>query len=446
MNLFVLSWSYIKTKPLNTLLNILLLSLGIAIITVLLLLSRQMEESLTKNSRGIDLVVGAKGSPLQIILSSVFHIDYPTGNIALEEARNLSRNRLIRNTIPMALGDSYQAVRIVGTNYDYLKLYEAEVAEGELWGEVMEVTAGATAAKNLGLQVGDTFSSSHGLADDGINVHDEKPFKVVGILAPTRSVIDNLLLTAVESVWEVHASHEEEEDTDKASEGEAHEHTDDHEHTEEHTQDEPHDHAVHEHTHVYDSISTQGLPRSISAEDELTSLIVQYRSPMAAVQLPRFINERSNMQAASPPFETARLFSLVGVGVDLMQGFDYVIIFIAALSIFMELYNALKERKYDLAIMRSLGASKTKLFVHVILEGLIITLLGCLLGLLLGHLVTALLGETFGRTDQMGISPFRFLPEELAVLAGSLLVGILAAILPAINAYRTDISGVLAKG
>ena len=441
MNLFVLSWSYIKTKPLNTLLNILLLSLGIAIITVLLLLSRQMEESLSKNTQGIDLVVGAKGSPLQIILSSVFHIDYPTGNISLQEAKQLAANRrMVRNTIPMALGDSYRSVRIVGTNYDYLNLYEAEVAEGELWDDVMEVTAGAKAAQNLGLQLGDTFSSSHGLADDGINVHDEKQFKVVGILAPTRSVIDNLLLTAVESVWEVHAAHsdDETEETGEQAHEEEHEHEGGHEHEEDHD----HSHAE----YVYDSVATRGLPRSKSAEDELTSLIVQYRSPMAAVQLPRFINERSNMQAASPPFETARLFSLVGVGVDLLQGFAYVIIFIAALSIFIALYNALKERQYDLAIMRSLGASKTKLFVHVILEGLIITLLGCVLGLLLGHGITAVLGETFGRTDQIGISPFRFLPEELLVLAGSLVVGILAAILPAINAYRTDISGVLSRG
>ena len=432
MNLFVLSWSYIKIKPLNTLLNILLLSLGIAIITVLLLLSRQMEESLSQNSRGIDLVVGAKGSPLQIILSSVFHIDYPTGNISLQEAKQLARNRrMVRNTIPMALGDSYRSVRIVGTNYDYLGLYEADVEEGELWDEVMEVTAGAKAAQNLGLQLGDTFSSSHGLADDGINVHDEKQFEVVGILAPTRTVVDNLLLTAIESVWEVHASHGDEEEHD-----EEHEHEEGHEHEE----------AKGATAYVYDSISTQGLPNNVSADDELTSLIVQYRSPMAAVQLPRFINENSNMQAASPPFETARLFSLVGVGVDLLQGFAYVIILIAALSIFIALYNALKERQYDLAIMRSLGASKSKLFVHVILEGLIITLLGCLLGLMLGHLVTAILGETFGRTDQIGISPFRFLPEELGVLAGSLVVGVLAAILPAINAYRTDISGVLSRG
>lgn len=433
MNLLLLSWSYIKTKPLNTALNILLLSLGIAIITVLLLLSRQVEESLTQNSKGIDLVVGAKGSPLQIILSTVFHIDYPTGNISLSEARNLSRNRLVRNTIPLALGDSYQGIRIVGTNYEYLDLYGAAIAEGELWDEVMEVTAGAQAAQNLGLKVGDTFSSSHGLAGDDINVHDEKPFRVVGILAPTRSVVDNLLLTSVESVWEVHASHEATADTTEIVEE-----------VNEHTGEEIHEHASSElHAHTYDSIATTGLP---AGDEDITSLIVQYRSPMAAVQLPRYINERTNMQAASPPFETARLFSLVGVGVDLVQAFAYVIIIIAGLSIFIALYNALKERKYDLAIMRSLGASKTKLFVHVILEGLIITFLGSLLGLLLGHITTALLGEFFTHSNQMALSPFRILPEESLVLLASLGVGIIASMLPAINAYRTDISSVLSQG
>ncbi|MDF9798475.1 putative ABC transport system permease protein [Catalinimonas alkaloidigena] len=429
MNLLLLSWSYIKTKPLNTTLNILLLSLGIAIITVLLLLSRQMEESLTQNSKGIDLVVGAKGSPLQIILSSVFHIDYPTGNISLQEAKNLSRNRLIRNTIPMALGDSYQGSRIVGTTYEYLKLYNAEITKGRLWTEVMEVAVGAQAAQDLGLQAGDTFSSSHGLADDNINVHDEKPYRVVGILAPTRTVVDNLILTAVESVWETHASHEPAASDSSTHEEEEHDHPD----------------ADSAHTHAYDSIATQGLPLGDS-DDQITSLLVQYRSPMAAVQLPRYINERSNMQAASPPFETARLFSLVGIGVDLLQAFAYVIIIIAGLSIFIALYNALKERKYDLAIMRSLGASKTKLFVHVILEGLIITLLGSILGLLLGHITIAVLGKLFTQSSQIGLSAFRPISEEYLVLIGSLLIGIVASVIPAINAYRTNISSILSQG
>ncbi|WKN29844.1 ABC transporter permease [Porifericola rhodea] len=421
MNLFVLSWSYIKTKPLNTFLNILLLSLGIAIITVLLLLSRQMEDSLTRNSKGIDLVVGAKGSPMQIILSSVFHIDYPTGNIPLSEAKQLTRNRLIRNTIPLALGDSYKGKRIIGTNYDYLSLYEAEVAEGNKWSETMEVVLGASAAEQLKLKIGDTFNSSHGLADDGINTHEESPFKVVGILAPTQSVVDNLILTSIESVWEVHASHETEDGEDQ-----------EHEHK-------------HEDEHKTAEVTTEGLPEG-GSDEQITSLIVQYRSPMAAVQLPRYINERTNMQAASPPFETARLFSLVGVGIDLLQAFAYLIIIIAGLSIFIALYNALKERKYDLAIMRSLGASRIKLFVHVILEGLIITLLGSILGLFLAHLTSALLGEYFIQTSQIGLSAWNILTEEYFVLLASLGVGFLAALIPAINAYRSNISSVLSQG
>jgi len=419
MNLLALSWSYITTKPLNTLLNILLLALGIAIITVLLLASKQVERSLTQNSRGIDLVVGAKGSPLQIILSSIFHIDYPTGNISLEEAQRLSRNRLIRNTIPMALGDSYQGYRIVGTNYEYLGLYGAETATGSLWEAPLEVTLGAAAAQQLNLSVGDSFASSHGLADDGINVHDEHQFSVSGILAPTQTVVDNLILTAVESVWQVHDTHE-------ADSADSHDHEHDHEHEE-------------------ISIAREGLPTG-DADEEITSLLVQFRSPMAAVQLPRYINQRTNMQAASPPFETARLFSLIGVGVDMLQGFAYVIVVIAALSIFIALYNSLKARRYDLAIMRSIGASPRTLFTHVVLEGLIITLAGSLLGLLLGHLVLYGATQLYARPGQLGISSGQLATEELWIVAASLAVGLVASLIPAIQAYRTNISEVLAEG
>ncbi|WKN42355.1 ABC transporter permease [Tunicatimonas pelagia] len=433
MNLLKLSGSYIKTKPLNTLLNIVLLALGVAIITVLLLASKQVETSLTQNSRGIDLVVGAKGSPLQIILSSIFHIDYPTGNIPLSEARQLSRNRLIKNTIPLSLGDSYRGYRIVGTNYEYLDLYQVEVSEGIRWEKSMEVTLGAVVAQQSGLSVGDTFASSHGFVDDGLNVHDDQQFTVVGILSPSQNVVDNLILTSLESVWQVH-DHGPETDTTHAEANHDHDHENEHEHN--------HDHENgHEHEHN-EAITKQGLP---DEGDEITSLLVQFRSPMAAVQLPRYINERTNMQAASPPFETARLFSLIGVGIDMLQGFAYVIVIIAALSIFIALYNSLKARRYDLAIMRSLGASPPLLFTHVILEGLIITLTGCILGLLLGHGVIFIATQLYARPGQLGLSAGQFITEELWILIGSLVVGLVASLIPAIQAYRTNISRVLAE-
>ncbi|MGB3779907.1 MAG: FtsX-like permease family protein [Tunicatimonas sp.] len=411
MNLWILSSNYARHRPLNTALNVLLLALGIATITVLLLLSRQVEDTLTRNSRGVDLVVGAKGSPLQIILSSVFHADFPTGNISLADVRPLQRNRLIKNMIPLALGDSYRGFRIVGTNYDYPELYEAELQIGNWWEKTLEVTLGANVAQQLQLVPSDQFNSSHGLADDRINVHDEQVFRVSGVLKPTGSVLDNLILTAVESVWTVHDTHA--------------------------------DSVAHEGHIAQDSITRRGLPTGVAGQD-ITALLLQYRSPMAAVQLPRFINQRTNLQAASPPFEVARLFSLVGVGVDGLRAFAYVIILIAALSTFIALYNALRERQYDLAVMRSLGASRRMLFLLMVLEGVIISLLGGLLGLLLGHGFVGLLTQWVPQSG-LGLTALRFIPEEGWLLLSSVLVGVGAALLPAWAAYRTNVAQVLAQ-
>ena len=414
MNLFLLSWKYIKDKPLNTFLNVLLMGLGIAIILVLLILNSQLEENLSKNKRGIDLVVGAKGSPLQLILANVYHIDFPTGNIKLDEAKALTRNRQVKSAIPLALGDNYQGFRIVGTNHDYVNLYEATLSEGALWKYNLECTIGPNVAMQLGLKVGDVFFGAHGLSDTDLD-HDEASYKVVGILEPSNTALDNLILTNIESIWQVHDhSAEEGEETEHSSEP------------------------------VLGSAYETGLPEG-GADTEITAMLIQFRSAMGAVTMPRMINSNTNMQAASPAFETQRLFSLMGIGVNMIKSFAYIIIVIAGLSIFISLYNALKDRKYDLAIMRSLGASKSKLFVHVIFEGIIITTIGGVLGFVLGHGLVEFLTGLYEKSDAIGISGMVLVKGEFYVLLISVGVGVLASILPAFSAYRTDISKVLAQ-
>jgi len=413
MNLFLLVWSYLKAKPLNTFLNGVLLALGIAVITVLLLFNNQLKEKIEDTSRGIDLVIGAKGSPLQLVLCNIFHVDFPTGNIKLNEAERFARHRLVKQAIPLALGDSYQNFRIVGTNTDYPKLYDAELAQGEWWKQDLEVVAGASVAEMLKLKIGSTFASAHGLSDDG-HAHEQAPYIVKGILKPAGNVVDNLLFTNVASVWRVHEEHDEHE--------EHHAHTD----------------SIADPSPIVPTIA-----RGDSIK-EITSLLIQYRNPIAAIQLPRTINSQTNMQAASPAFETARLFSILGVGMDVLMGFAYVLIFISALSIFIALYNSLKERQYDLAIMRSMGASRAKLFISIILEGGTLTLLGSVGGLLLGHSVMLLFTMLVPQSEVSGVSAFTFYPEELVIVAGSLLLGVVCSLLPAWQAYRTDIHRVLA--
>jgi putative ABC transport system permease protein len=414
MSVISLVWNYLKSKPLNTVLNILLLALGIAVITVLLLFNKQLEEKISSNAKGIDLVVGAKGSPLQLILCNIFHIDFPTGNINLKEAEGISKSRLIRNAIPLALGDSYLSYRIIGTTQKFPELYKAELAQGNWWSKEMDVALGATVAEELKFSVGDKFESTHGLTKEG-HAHEEEKFVVTGILKRTNTIADNLILTSIESIWKVHEEHggvEEVKPIDPQT----------------------------------NFIPSPLIPTHAAGDStkEVTSLLIQYRSPMAAIQLPRFINGQSSMQAASPAFETARLFTILGVGVEILMGFAYVLIFISGLSIFIALYNSLKERRYDLAIMRSMGASRFKLFFAVLLEGSTLACLGSIIGLMFAHGVLMVMALTVEETMKAGITGFVFYSEEWIILAGSLFLGVLCAVLPAIQAYRTDISKVLA--
>lgn len=408
MNLFLLVWSYLKAKPLNTALNIFLLALGIAVVTVLLLFNNQLQEKISANAKGIDLVVGAKGSPLQLILCSVFHIDFPTGNIKLSEAEKVVRHRMVKNAIPLALGDSYNGYRIVGTNHAYAELYKATLASGDWWKNDLEVTVGATVARLAGLKPGDSFVSAHGLTPDGHD-HDERRYLVTGLLQQSNTVIDNLILTNIESVWKVH---------------------------------EP----LQESTAITPLHPSSLVPTAEAGDSlkEVTSLLIEYRNPLAVIQLPRFINGNSNLQAASPAFETARLFSILGVGVDVLRGFAYVLIIISGLSIFIALYNSLKERQYDLAIMRSMGASRSKLFISILMEGSILTVLGSLIGLALGHGVLWLFTVLVVESQKAGVTAASFYPAEGFILAGSAVLGVVCSLIPAIQAYRTDIHKVLA--
>ncbi|RAW01910.1 ABC transporter permease [Pseudochryseolinea flava] len=419
MSLFTLAWNYLKAKPLNTIINIVLLSLGIAVITILLLFNKQLEEKIADNTKGIDLVIGAKGSPLQLILCNIFHIDFPTGNISLKEAERFAKNRLVKQAIPLALGDSYKSYRIIGTNKEYAALYNAELASGDWWGAPLSVNLGSNAAALSGLKLGDTFASAHGLAEGG-HSHNEHQYKVVGIFKPTHSVLDNLILTNVESVWEMH------EEADESDSVHHHE-----EHAEEH------------HAPLKPSPLVASVEKGDSTK-QITSLLLLYRSPMAAIQMPKMVNMQSSLQAASPAFEAARLFSIMGVGVEILMAFAYVLIAISALSIFIALYNSLKERRYEMAVMRSMGATRSKLLTLVLLEGSLLTLLGSLVGLALAHGVLIVLTSVSPEMQKAGISGFVFYSQEWIILVGSLLLGLLCSVIPAVQAYRTDISRVLA--
>lgn len=415
MNLLSLSWKNLINKPLAMMLSLILFALGIGLISLLFLLEKQLQDNFEKNLAGIDLVIGAKGSPLQLILSSMYHIDAPTGNISLQEARPFlnPQHPLIEQSIPLSVGDSYRGYRIVGTTTDFLQLYQAQVDQGRIWEKNFEVTAGAVVAANLGLKLGHSFQSSHGLIRDDNLIHEDgQAFKVVGILQPTGTVVDQLILTTTQSLWLVH------------------------EHGEEHAGEEGHEAAGE-------------LPASLLEEDadqEITSLLVRFKGRnYQALNMQRNINENTDLLAATPAIEINRLFSLMDRGERALQILAIVITIVSGLSIFISLFSTLKDRQYELALMRVLGAGPSKLFLLIIMEGLLLAIVGALLGLLLSHVSMQLIGAMMEDNYRYSFTGLQFLPVEWLLLAGALVIGFLAAVLPAIKASRTDIAETLSE-
>ena len=422
MKVSQVAWKNVVSEPAQLLLNLTLFALGIGLSLYLILINDQVKQSFEKNMAGIDMVIGAKGSDLQMIFCSMYHIDNPTGNITIEEAKPFlkAEHPLIAQSVPLALGDNYKGYRIVGTDYEILTLYNAALGQGNLWTHSGEVTVGYAVASILNISIGDHFLSSHGL-DDGEDMEHEHKMTVVGILEPSGTVLDNLILTSPYSVWDNHSDHTDHSDH-------AHNH-DDHDH-----------HHHHVDMNDRDYLLTHG-------DQELTNILIKFKNNknFQALSLPRNIKKHTNMQAASPPMILNQFYDRMGIGFKILSWLAILISIVSSLSIFISLYNALRKRKYQLAILRVEGASRGFLFLLIIVEGLLIALIGYVVGLVLaylGYIMTA--GQVRERFQYIWDTlPWHPGVIWFALIAG--LIGIIASLIPAFSAYKLDIHKTLSQ-
>ena len=397
MTTIALALRYLVSRPLPALLNLVLLTLGLASITLVLLVSTQVSRAFQRDLAGIDLVVGAKGSPIQLILAGVFHIDVPPGNVPLADIRALQQHPQVGQLIPLSLGDSLRGYRIVGTTPEYLAHYRLRPAQGRAWQQPLEAVLGAQAARETGLAVGQAFIGNHGLGGGG-HAHGDTPYRVTGVLAPCGCVADRLILTGLESVWQVHEKALAVDEDDR---------------------------------------------QALEAEREVTMALITYKSPLAAVTFPRMVNTQTGMQAAAPAVEVTRLMRMLGVGAELLQGFGAVLLVAAGLSVFIALWNSVRERRADLAMLRMLGASPWKVAALLVCEALWLAAAATVLGLAAGHGLTALVGSVLAGQQSLPLSGWAWEPQEVWIPVAALATAVLAALVPAAAAYRVNVATLL---
>jgi len=396
MNIVKLSYKNIIAKPLQTFLTVLILSLSIGLLLGVKQLNKVFESQLQQSLNGVDMVVGAKGSPLQLVLSTVLHIDNPTGNISYNEAKKIAENKYIGSAIPIAIGDNYKGYKIVGTSIDYVDLNKTSIEAGAMFNKTYEVVIGNAVSENLNLNIGDTFYSGHGMIENAVESHDDYPLKVVGILKPTQNVIDRLILTNLESIWHLH-EHEDENDN----------------------QDHTHD------------------------NEDITALLIKFKNKRGLLFLPRNINENTPFQAALPKYQLDKLFKFTAIGTKAITWIALSILFVSGISMFVSLYRMVKERAKELALIRTYGANRNTLILLVFSEGLLVGVFSFFLGVLLAtfslQAIISLIKDTY--KQQIYLLEYQNdILELLLFIFGIIIIATLIAIRPI---FKMDISKII---
>lgn len=399
----------LRQRSLSSLLTIFSIMLGVALVISIMILRQESEEAFNQTATGYEIIVGPKGSSLQLTLNTVYQIGVPIQNMPLKTYELLKSDKRVKLAIPYVLGDNYKNFRLIGTvpeiftEFEYKKGIKYKLNDGEFFAKDFEAVIGYETSQRTGLRSGDSFTGSHGIESyEGSESHDEFKFKVTGVLERTFTPSDKVIFVSMNSVWKIH--HHETADSSESSD------------------------------------------TAIEKRDDntITSVLLKLKNPVYFDLVRRQINDNKyegiNAQAVLPVLEIKQLFDIIGNINSILLVIAYLVIFVAAISVLVSLYNSMNERKRDIAIMRSLGATKFRILKIIVFEGAVISMLGAVSGVVLGHILIFVFKNKISDLARIQITGTTFNIYEIYILLGTFLLGVIVSIIPALKAYKTDVA------
>ena len=314
---------------------------------------------------------------------------------------------LIKTAIPQALGDQYSGFRIVGTTHEYFNAFHLQLDRGTLFQSDFQAVVGSEIAERTGLKIGDSFLSGHGFVSDSLNLHDhqDQHFLVSGVLRPTGGLADRLIFVSISSYWTLHHDDQSENHT--------------------------------EHHHGPPCLTNKDI---FQTEGSITSLLLEFKGTnIQSLNFGRNINENTNLMAANPAIELNRLYELTGTASELLEILVWVLIALAFLSLFISLWQAMEERKYEIALLRLGGARPSQIIRWSIFESLLLSFTGLGTGILSSHVLLCFLSPAMKLDSRFGITGYQFYPEELMILIIGCVLAFIAALIPVTRALRQNI-------
>ena len=408
MILFKLAYKSLLNRRASVLLTLLTIAISVMLLLSIERVRVDAKSSFSNTISGTDLIVGARTGDIQLLLSSVFRIGHTNNGVSWQSYQYITKQRGVKWSIPISLGDSHKGQAVLGTTLDYFKHYRfakkqpLAFEQGQAFSSINEVVIGSEVASKLAYKIGDEIVISHGMGNTSFHHHDDNPFKVVGILKPTGTPVDKTLHVPLAAIELIHG-------------GGHHDH-DDH-----------HDHSSH---------ALIGHPKQI------TAFLMGFDSPLYTLQIRRNINQykQEPLLAIMPTVTLKELWEMLAIIEKILLLFSFVVVIISLLGMLTTLLANLNQRRRELAILRSVGARPWQLFSLISMESLLTTFLGCLVGCTLFY---ALMGTTAGYLQsQAGVSiNISMLSNyELTLIGVIMAAGFIIGLIPATRAYFYSLS------
>ena len=372
-------------------LTILAVAFASAFIVFVTMVQSGITDGAVKGYGPYELVIGAEGSESQLMLHTFYHIGAPTGNISYEMMTEIENCELAEVAYPMTRGDSYKGFPLIGVPTGYLSTrYSEAVLSGKLYEKPGQVVIGAHVSEKGSLKIGDHFHASHGAIED--DVHDELEYEVVGILPTLGTPDDKGIFTTLDHAWIVHD----------------------------------------------DTGHTPGKAAKDIDEGDITTIVVKPKGIMELQALEQLFNGMDGIQATYSGKTISDLLSILDTGSAMITILSLVCVVIATISVLLSLMAVTAERKKDIGLLRLLGKSKGYIISTMLMEGVFITILGGVVGIVLGHISSFMLRSTIFEYAGITISPWAWNPMEWYIIIGAIVLGLVAAIIPALRSYQVN--------
>ncbi len=408
-----LTFQSLRNRRLTAALTISAIAISVALLLGVQMLRTAARDSFASTVSGVDLIVGARSGPLNLLLYSVFHIGDATANVSWESYQKVARHRDVAWTIPISLGDSHRGFRVMGTNADYFRHYRfgesraLAFSAGQPFRDLYDAVIGADVARTLGYKVGDEIVVGHGLGEVSFARHEDKPFRVVGVLRKTGTPVDRTVHVSLEAVTAIHLDWQSGMQAPPRF-----------------------------------RVSAKGARESDLKPASITAFMVGMKSRSTAFVMQRAINVygAEPLTAVLPGVALSELWNIVGIADNALALVAAFVVLAGLLCMLTAILTSLNERRREMAVLRSVGASPRHVFSLMVLEAGVLAALGIASGTAITY--ATLLALRSQLESHVGVYVQLAPPEarELAILASILLAALIMALLPAFRAYRNSLS------